>query len=182
MKAKIDAYSIFLHGALVALCGLTIVLALDNQRLKRQLQPLPNGPAVGQHAENFYWQPLDGAAVKLDLAAGERDSLLFIFTTECPSCRENQSDWRSVYQTLTGTVNMVGISLSELDATRAYRDAHSLPFPVGVPVDPAEFTASFAVSGVPLTVRIGPDGRVTGNWSGKLSKRQLSEIVKGGNG
>ncbi len=60
--------------------------------------------------------------------------------------------------------------------TRLYSDSQFLPFPVDVPFDPAAFTESFAVSGVPLTVRVGPHGQVKGSWSGTLSTFQLAEI------
>jgi len=182
VNMKVDGYSVFLHVALVALCLVVVLLGLENQRLRRSLEPPPSGPVIGQSVDSIRWQPLDGEEATLDLASGERESLLLVFTTDCPACRENQQAWKALHQEIGDAVNVVGISLSELEATRSYRDTHALSFPVGVPAKPQEFTESLAISGVPMTIRVGPDGRVRGSWSGTLSDRQLSELSKADRG
>ena len=180
MARKFDAYFISLHIALVALCVVTVLLAIDNRRLK---QPASGGfdaggPVVGQSVQPVPWETLDGGQQTLELAGGERDSLLLVFTTECPACRENQTAWRGLHQEVGNDVEVVGISLSALDDTRTYRDTHQLSFPVGVPTDPGSFASQLAITGVPMTIRVGADGRVQGSWSGILSKQQISEVTR----
>lgn len=181
MKSKIDGYSALLHVALVALCIVTTLLALENHRLKAMMAgPGPGGPVVGQQVEPLGWLPLDGEETTLDLASGDQDSLLLVFTTDCPACRENQDAWKALHEDLGDSVNIVGVSLSELDATLGYRDAHALPFPVGVSTDPGLFTESLAITGVPMTIRVDSEGRVLGSWTGTLSDVQLAEVAERG--
>lgn len=180
MKQKIDFYFISLHIALVGLCLVTVLLALENRRLK---QPAPagfdaGGPVIGQSVQPVRWQSVDGEETMLDLAAGQRDSLLLVFTTDCPACRENQAVWRGLHQEVGDAVDVVGVSLSGLEATQSYRDAHGLPFPVGISQDPGTFISDLAITGVPMTIRVGADGRVRGSWSGVLSEQQVSEVVR----
>jgi len=178
LKKRFDLYSISIHVALVGLCAVTLFLSQENKRLKGLLAPPPNGPEVGQSLQPLRWQPLEGEEATLEFASAERESLLLIFTTDCPACSENQEAWRTVHEQLGDRVDVVGISLSELETTRGYRDARALPFPVGVPVQPEEFANSLAITGVPMTIRVGPDGRVRGSWSGTLSEQQVSELSR----
>lgn len=82
-----------------------------------------------------------------------------------------------MYETIGGAVDVYGISLSDIEATRTYCETLALSFPVGVLVDPPAFIESLAISGVPLTVRLGGDGRVIGSWSGTLTDLQLAEVI-----
>ena len=181
MNTRPSGYAVFLHLALVGLCCLTVVLAIENRKLKSTSEQTPVGPAIGQNVIDVRWRSIDeNGAIEAatDQLPDTHDSLLFIFTTDCPACRRTQSAWRSIHQSLGNRVNVVGISLSDIEATRSYRESLALPFPVGIPTNPPKFIESFSISSVPLTVRINPEGRVTGVWSGTLSAHQLSEIAE----
>ncbi|MEM9293465.1 MAG: TlpA disulfide reductase family protein [Acidobacteriota bacterium] len=177
MSSKLSAYNIFLHVALVALATLTLVLAAENRALKKPTPTPANGPDLGQSVGELAWSPLDTPETTTQLADAGKESLLFIFTTDCAACQATQPVWKTLHQTMGDSVNVIGISLSDADPTRTYRNTHSLPFPVGLPADTAAFMESFAVTGVPLTVRVGANGRVVGTWSGTLSEGQRSEIA-----
>lgn len=178
---KFDFYSVFLHAALVVLCATTLLLAQENRKMRQMMEPAPSGPMVGQGIEPIQWLPLDGETENLELS-GDRESFLLVFTTDCPSCRENQGAWGDLYRNVGETANVVGISLSELDATRGYRETHNLPFEVGVPTEPRKLADTLGISAVPMTIRVGADGRVLGSWSGVLSADLLSELSTAGRG
>ena len=178
MKNKVDLYFIALHVGLVALCAVVVLLTLENRRMRELLAPQPGGPVAGQNVDAFLWQSLEGEESTLEFASAEQESLLLVFTTDCPACQKNQDAWRELHQAVGQDVNVVGISLSDLDATRNYSQAHGLTFPVGVPAEPQDFIQKLAISGVPTTIRVGADGRVVESWSGALSERLLSELSK----
>ena len=182
MKPRFGLYSIVLHLALVGLCFVTVQLAFENRQLKERLAPAPNGPSVGESVAAIHLQSLDGEETVHDPTASGRDSLLFVFTTDCPACRQTQDDWRTLHQELDGGVDVLGISLSAMDSTRGYRDQLDLSFPVGIPTEPERLTQNLSISGVPLTLRVGPDGRVRGSWSGTLSADQLTEVARADQG
>ncbi|MDA8021100.1 MAG: TlpA family protein disulfide reductase [Thermoanaerobaculia bacterium] len=179
---RVDVYSLVLHVALIGLCVVTVLLAGENRRLKQQLAPPANGPAVGESVEPIRWLPLDGDETTLDFASSGRDSLLFVFTTDCPACRETQSSWRDLHSNLAPAVDVVGISLSGPAETRSYRDDLGLSYRVGVPVEQQALVRALSISGVPVTLRVGPDGRIVGSWSGTLSAVQVSEVAAAGRG
>ncbi|MEM9293466.1 MAG: TlpA disulfide reductase family protein [Acidobacteriota bacterium] len=177
MPAKLNAYNIFLHIALVALAALTVFLAAENRALKQPPPAAPNGPDIGQEIKDLSWSPLDAPETITEVAATGQESLLFIFTTDCSNCQATQPTWEELHQTIGDSVSIVGLSLSEADLTRSYRDRHSIPFPVGLPTDPSAFMAALTVNGVPLTFRLDASGRVVGSWSGTLSEKHKSEIA-----
>lgn len=182
MKKKIDVYGVFLHVALVGLCVVVMLLAKENQRLRDMAADggaaEVTGPTIGQTVEPVTWQPLEGEPEVLDFAAGDRESFLFVFTTTCAACRENQDAWRDLHRDLGDSVDVLGVSLSDLQDTRAYRETHELSFPVGVPTKPEVFAGDLAISAVPMTIRVGADGKVSGSWSGVLSPDRLRELAR----
>lgn len=180
---KVDLYALTLHVALVALCAVTFLLAMENRRLKTERVPaLDGGPEVGQKVDAIRWMPLDGEPATIDFGSGDRDRFLLVFTTDCPACLENQSAWRSLSDDLGDSADLVGISLSGLPATLAYRDSLSLSYPVGLVENPGELTRALTIEGVPMTIHVGTDGRVRRYWSGALSDDQLSEVIAAGRG
>ena len=89
---------------------------------------------------------------------------------------ENQAAWTSLYRRLEGRLGVVGISLSDPEATRAYRESHKLPFPVVVPADTKGFIRQYEVNLVSTTIRIDREGIVRDSWVGALSKKTLMDL------
>jgi peroxiredoxin len=177
-QPKPSLYAVFLHLCLLALGGLVLVLAHENRQLKQSpsaaLEPTL---AVGRTVAPLALRHLDGFEETLAPRAAGRDRLLLVFTTTCAACQANQPTWRALQERAGGSVDVVGVSLDDLEATRTYQQSHRLSFPVTVPVDPQQLTDALAVTAVPLTVRLGADGRVQGSWVGGLTEAQLDEIT-----
>jgi peroxiredoxin len=177
-QPKPSLYVVLLHLSLLALGGLVLVLAHENRQLK---QPpgaaVETALAVGRAVAPLQLRHLDGFEETLAPRAAGKDRLLLVFTTTCAACQANQPNWRALQERAGGSVDVVGVSLDDLEATRTYQRAHRLSFPVTVPVDPQQLTDALAVTAVPLTVRLGADGRVQGSWVGGLSEAQLAEIT-----
>lgn len=185
MKRGIQPYAAFLHLALVGLAVTVGLLVHQNRELRQQLQPPPPARSaleVGQAIEAVDLQPLDESgespvASSLDFASGEKDRLLLVFTTTCPACRANQENWRRLHEQVGDSVDVVGISLSDREETQAYRSDLDLPFPVALPQDRKLFSEKLSISAIPMTIRIGADGRVRGSWLGTLTEAQLAEVA-----
>lgn len=169
-------YSIVLHLALAALAILVVMLAAQNRQLRGQVDAEIPQLRAGDVVEGVAAVGLDGAAETLAWSGGARDRVLLVFTTTCGACKANQGAWRSVYEQLGDQVEVVGVSLDDVAATTAYREAHDLPFRVIVPADRDRFSTAYKISMVPTTVHVGSDGRVRSAWSGRLSKARLAEL------
>lgn len=169
------AYRVALHALVVLLAVQSLFLAYQNRQL-RAAQPSPAILAAGQTVPALALRGLDGVERKLAPGVLGRDHLLLVFTTTCQACALNQPAWRRLHEAVAGRAEVVGVSLDEVAATAAYRQARDLPFEVTVPVERADFAAALRVARVPLTVHLGGDGRVRGAWTGVLSDAVLSEI------
>ncbi len=177
MNAKI--YPAFLHVSLILLLAISVVLVRQNHALREQLTPRDSHIQVGQVVGPVEVANLDGEARVLAWDDAERDRLLLVFTTTCPACAQNQGVWQALHRQLGDRLEVIGVSLDDPDLTRVYREAHELEFDVVTAADREGFLADYEISSVPLTLRISPDGRVRGAWSGGLSDDQMSEVASG---
>lgn len=173
---RLDTYTVTIHCMLVGLAALVAVLVSENRALRALVAPPPPELTVGEAVPEVAVRGLEGGEELLSFAPAERESLLLVFTTTCSACRANQDAWRSLYEDTHDRLRVVGVSLDDPDATRAYREEHALPFPVVVPADPQAFARDYAVTRVPFTVHLGRDGRVKGAWFGGLYRDALASL------
>ena len=171
-------YTATLHVLLIALAALSLQLMAQNRALKNPTIPEPPKLEVGQTVASQPVLGLDGGTESLGSNPEDpRDRVLLVYTTTCPACRENQQAWKSLYAEAGDRADIVGISLDGLEAARAYRDKHALPFPVRVPSDRDAFAQAFEVSAVPLTVHLSASGEVRGTWLGALGPDDLAALT-----
>lgn len=176
---RFDGYSIFLHMALVGLAVLSLFLINQNRKLQQPPPPRASQLEPGTELPPLAVVDLENKGDTLQWAGTDRESLLLVFTTTCPACQENQKAWRSLYGQLEERVDIVGISLSDPDSTKAYLKTHELPFPVVMPADSKTFTSAFEISAVPTTIRIGRDGRAQESWLGLLTEQSIKDLETG---
>lgn len=169
-------YGVVLHLALVALCGVTLLLVQQNRELRNVLTPNPPPIKTGYTAAATEVAGLDGTVRTLSWPAAERDHLLLVFTTTCPACQDNQGPWQALHERLGEDLDVLGVSLDPVDATVAYREEQRLPFQTVAATNREAFVEAFDISAVPFTVHIGSDGKVHGAWRGVLSSKQIGQI------
>lgn len=168
-----DRYQLSLHVLLVALGAMVVALVAQNRAL-RQPSPAPPdssptaGLLPGDSMVGASGQDLGGRAREMSFSSLEREQLLFVFTTVCPACRENQSRWRELYEAVGDRVEITGISLNEVADTVQYKEALDLPYPIFVPEDVRSFAMANKIDRVPFTVWLGKNGRVRETWLGAL--------------
>jgi len=171
------SYSVTLHTLLVAMAAVNVVLVLQNHQLKNPPAPQPSLLEPGDTVTTQPMLDLSGNPATLTWdQSQQRDRMLFVYTTTCPACRENQAAWRALYTDLAEHVDVVGVSLDGLDAARVYHAEHGLPYPVVVPADRQQFSQVFEISAVPLTLHISPSGEVRNAWLGGLTAERLHTI------
>ncbi|MCH9647588.1 MAG: redoxin domain-containing protein [Deltaproteobacteria bacterium] len=174
---RFNGYQVSLHLLLVLLGTVVIALFLENQSLRRttpeQAKKLVSGDTIAAVAG----RDLDGGSRELAFEASEKERLLFVFTTVCPACKDNQKNWRALYEQALDRYEIVGISLSSLEATEVYRDTQGLPFPIVIPSDIQAFASDNLIQGVPYTIHLGRDGLVRQSWLGPLPEDAISELT-----
>ncbi|HSR66478.1 MAG TPA: TlpA disulfide reductase family protein [Acidobacteriota bacterium] len=174
-KQKRDWYFITLHVFLVLLAALVGWLSFQNWQMQARLTPTPRPQLEpGEEVPAVVAKATDGSETTVDFQ-GQQDTLLFIFNTTCPVCKNNQGNWKDVYQRASDRYNIVGISLDTEEATAAYIEEFQLPYQVVFP-DPQEFAKNFKVSAIPTTIHVGKDGKVKSTTLGMLPDGYLKEL------
>ncbi len=179
MSANFRVYSIFLHGALVALAMCSLLLVRQNRLLGDRLtlqQPQQSAFQIGEPLTPFEVQAADSSPQLLDIGASKRPRLLFFFNTSCGACRENQTRWRALYEALADSTEVIGVSLDGPEPTRAYVDEMELPFPTVSVTDPASLAQTLGLNLIPETVLVDTQGKVADAWLGVLTDDNLQQL------
>ena len=176
-RKYLNVYQILIHVMLVALAVTVVGLTQKNRDLRKPPAPEEAQLQQGAPLTAFSAFDLDGNSRLINFAQSDRDSLLFVFTTVCPACRENQPNWRMLYEQVKGRYEIVGISLNDIEATLEYQEVHDLPFPVVVPEDIRGFTTAHKIDRVPLTLQADHEGKVHSSWLGILNEDSLAQLT-----
>jgi len=132
-RTRMDGFSIFLVVACVALSGLVVALAVQNRSLKAQLAhgggPPPPQLAAGDVVTPFPVVADTGETRTIAFGEGESKTLLLVFSSTCPACKETVPVWRKLLASPPASgVRVVGLQTDRLD---------------GNPASPAEVTAAY---------------------------------------
>ena len=175
-RKRVSAYQVLIHITLVALAATVVGLTQRNQELREP--PPAEGDQLdeGSSIQAFSALSLEGSSQWVDFAQGDKETLVFVFTTVCPACQENQGNWRQLYEESKGQYDILGISLNDLEQSVEYRETNDLPYSVVIPEDVQAFTSDHQIYQVPLTIRLDREGKVRGSWLGILDKVSLAQL------
>ena len=178
-KRKTGFYGPFLHASLLGLAVVVLLLVDENRRLERAAQA-SRGEAVqaGDLLPALTVHDLEGNATELTFEGGDRESLLLVFTTSCPACKENLPHWRQLWDRHADRYRIVGVAIDDLDSTRTYVAEHEMPFPVYVPESPREVPRRYGITGVPQTLHLGTDGRVKQSRLGVMNEDFAERLAR----
>jgi len=128
-------------------------------------------------APDFALQTLDGETVRLSDYRGQV-VLINTWATWCPPCRDEMPDLEAYYRRrqADGFVVLAVNSQESPGTVAAFLEEHDFTFPVLLDPD-GVVTKDYRVYGLPTSFFIGRDGVVRGVWSGRLSPKQLKELV-----
>lgn len=175
-RRRLSGYQVLIHVMLVTLATTVVALTHQNQELRRSAPPEQARLEEGDTLTAFPAFDLEGREQRVDFAGSERESLVFVFTTVCPACRETQASWRTLYERSRERYDIVAISLNDIEATAEYRRANDLPFPVVIPDDIRGFAIAHEIDRVPLTALVDRKGKVRSSWLGVLDEDSLAQL------
>lgn len=171
-----------LAALLVVSVALLVRVSLGKQSAEREwndLYELAWNAHAGMYVPVYEGRTTEGDPVRLGEAeSGERQVLLF-FTTSCPYCEASVPTWKALGEHVAGRedARIVGVAIDSLPAARRYEHDHALTYPV-VTMNSPRFARLFRVSGVPLTMIVDPDGRVTYARRGEFGEAVLIDSVR----
>ncbi len=174
---KINWYMVILHIFLVVLAIQVLYLAKQNRDLQALLTPSPM-PAleIGEEVAEVPVQEVSGDQQTLSFAGSDMETLLFVFNTTCPACKQNQANWKELYTAVQGRYNVVGVSLHPQEETQAYIEEHQLPFRVVLPESIEAFAGAFKIQAIPQTIHVDREGKVREVKVGALNEDSLASL------
>lgn len=176
---KINWYMVILHVFLVILAVQVLYLAKQNRDLQALMRPasMP-GLEAGEEVAAVPVQEVDGTPQTLSFAGSDKETLLFVFNTTCPACKQNQTNWKELYQSVHDRYNVVGVSLHPQQQTQAYIEEHGLPFRVVLPENIENFAGAFKIQAIPQTIHIDRQGKVREVKVGALNQDSVAQLAQ----
>jgi peroxiredoxin len=131
-------------------------------------------PAVGQVVAPFTAQAVDGSTREVSYAKGSATVLLF-FLSSCPTCHRMLPEWNRAWERRPKGLEVVGVMLDR--EPPGWFTVNPLAFPV-VRSPGRALLDAYRVHRVPVTVRIGPGGRIEDVGRGILDPIRLGELFR----
>lgn len=129
------------------------------------------GPARGETMSPFEAQGVDGTVVRVSYP--KTGTVLLFFLSSCPTCHKMLPEWNHAYERRPAGLQVIGLLLDQ--EPPGFFQATPIAFPV-VRAPGREFLNRWKVSKVPLTVRLGPGGKVEDVGHGALDPIRLGEL------
>ncbi|MEE8337196.1 MAG: thioredoxin-dependent thiol peroxidase [Dehalococcoidia bacterium] len=151
---------------------------------------MPVTLAAGDMAPNFDLEDQDGRRHRLADYAGRTVVLYFYPKDETPGCIKQACSLRDHHDAISAEGAVVlGVSADDAGSHRAFRDHHSLPFPLLVDADKTVSTAygswgekvlygRTSIGMTRSTFVIGPDGRLTKVWKRATAAGHGERVLK----
>ncbi len=139
--------------------------------------PAPSRPpslAVGDVVSGFDAVGVDGVSRRVDFPKGSHTVLLF-FLSSCPVCHKMLPLWSEYYQRKAKDLDVVAVMLDR--EPPGFFSMMPIAFPV-LRSPGASLNQAFKVHHVPMTIRIGPGGKVEDVVEGLVDPIKLGEIFR----
>jgi thiol-disulfide isomerase/thioredoxin len=128
----------------------------------------------GEVVPPFRASGIDGQSREFDYPKGKATVLLF-FLSSCPTCHKMLPEWNRAYERRPEGLNVVGVLLDR--EPPGFFATTPVLFPV-VRSPGKEILGSYKVSKVPLTLRVGPGGKVEDIAVSIVDPIRLGEIFR----
>jgi len=162
----------------VLLAVVVAVASVSTAATPAATQAAPSSPppslAPGDTVIPFDAVGVDGVSRRVDFPKGSHTVVMF-FLSSCPVCHKMLPVWTEYYQRKPKTLNVVGVMLDS--PPPGFFNAMPIGFPV-VRSPGAELHRAYKVQHVPLTVRVGPGGKVEDVGEGVLDPIKLGQIFR----
>jgi hypothetical protein len=131
----------------------------------------PPSPVAGDLIPAFEAEAIDGKTQKIDFPKGSKTILVF-FLSSCPVCHRMIPEWNRAYGERKG-INMYGVILDK--EPPGFFLLTPIEFPV-VRAPGRAFLDKIKVFRVPVTMRVGPGGKVEDAAQGQIDRMRLSQF------
>jgi peroxiredoxin len=142
--------------------------------------PAAAGPPVtaplapGETVQPFDAEGVDGVMKHVDFPKGSATVLLF-FLSGCPTCHKMIPEWSRAYERRSPKLNVIGVLMDR--EPPGFFQATRIPFPV-VRSPGRDFLTAWKVQRAPMTIRVGPGGKVEDAQLGIIDPIRLGEIFR----
>jgi len=136
--------------------------------------PEPPALARGDTVMPFDAAGLDAVVKRVDYPKGSATVLLF-FLSGCPTCHKMIPEWNRAYERRSPRLNVIGVLMDR--EPPGFFQATRIAFPV-VRAPGREFLMTWKVQRAPMTVRVGPGGKVEDAQIGIIDPIRLGEIFR----
>lgn len=151
---------------------LATALAIVSSRPAAADTPGAPSLAVGDTVPAFDAEGIDGVTKHVSYPKGSATVLVF-FLSGCPTCHKMIPEWNRAFDRRPKGLEVVGVILDR--ETPGFWMATPISFPV-VRSPGKEFSETFKISKVPMTLRVGPGGKVVSVNQGLVDPIRLGEI------
>lgn len=138
----------------------------------------PNvGGYPGKIAPDFTLTTMSGQTVTLSELRGQRIFLNF-WASWCPPCKKEMPDLQQMSRDYEGKVVVYGVNATSEDTVEKAQELVgrlALTFPHLMDVD-GTVKRDYRALSLPVSVTIGPDGRVIDRYDGQLSHEQMKAM------
>jgi hypothetical protein len=130
--------------------------------------------APGDMVVPFDAEGLDGVMKHIDYPKGSSTVLLF-FLSGCPTCHKMIPEWVRAYERRPPKLNVIGVIMDR--EPPGFFETTKMPFPI-VRSPGRDFLIAWKVQRAPMTVRVGPGGKVEEAQIGIIDPIRLGEIFR----
>lgn len=167
----------------------SVRLAISNELVRRskhelRVRPpprlrrpdLPPIPVVGDIAPDFELPTLDGEQVRLSALRG-KVVLLNFWATWCGPCRKEIPHLQRLHEKYPeDRFALIGVTDEKSEEVRHFLDERGITYPSLIDKSHEVFHL-YGVTGIPVTVAIGPDGKIAAMQDGWAGERALNELL-----
>jgi len=131
-------------------------------------------PAVGDVVPAFSADAIDGSRRDVAYPKGATTVLVF-FLSSCPTCHRMLPEWNRAWERRPKGLDVIGVLLDK--EPPGWFAVNPVAFPV-VRSPGREFLDTYKVHRVPVTMRVGPGGKVQDVGQGALDPIRLGELFR----
>ncbi len=131
-------------------------------------------PSPGDVIPAFVADRVSGTSEYVDFPKGSTTILLF-FLSSCPTCHKMVPEWNRAFERRPAGLKVIGVLMDQ--EPPGFLVAMPISFPV-VRAPGREFLRSLKVNRAPLTLRVGPGGKVEDVGIGLLDPIRLGELFR----
>ncbi len=156
----------------------------DNQTLKKEYAKISTTGNnlmatlnAGQKIEHIKLADLQGQAQEFPKT--NQNTLIFVFSTNCPACQKNAENWSKIYSKIDKSkFYTLGLSISPKEATRSFASSKNFNFPVISLEGNEQYKQTLKLNRYPQTILVNASGTIEKIWIGILKPELYPEIGK----